>query len=170
MLDLADASDRVVVANTFSKTWQMTGWRLGWLVLPEALAPEVEKLVEFNTSCAPGFVQRAGLAAVQHGESETLSFAADVRAGARTLVDALDGLSGVQTVAPDGAMYVLLRVEGEHDSLALAKSLVRDARLGLAPGIAFGPECEGFLRWCIAKPGATLLDGVGRLAGYLARR
>jgi aspartate/methionine/tyrosine aminotransferase len=170
MLDFADAADRVVVANTFSKTWQMTGWRLGWLVMPETLAPDIEKLVEFNTSCAPGFVQQAGLAAVRHGEAETLSFAADVHNGARTLVTALADLPGVQTVTPDGAMYVLLRVEGRHDSLALAKSLVREARLGLAPGVAFGPECEGYLRWCVAKPTATLLDGVGRLAGYLTRR
>jgi aspartate/methionine/tyrosine aminotransferase len=169
-LDVADPADRLVVANTFSKTWQMTGWRLGWLVMPEALTPDVEKLVEFNTSCAPGFVQRAGLAAVRDGESATLGFAADVAAGARALTDALAGLPRVRPVTPDGAMYVLLRIEGEPDSLALAKALVRDARLGLAPGVAFGPECEGFLRWCIARPPEVLREGVGRLERFLAGR
>ncbi|HVL56129.1 MAG TPA: pyridoxal phosphate-dependent aminotransferase, partial [Burkholderiaceae bacterium] len=73
-------------------------------------------------------------------------------------------------VAPDGAMYVLLRIDGERDSLSLAKALVARARLGLAPGIAFGPEAEGWLRWCIARPAAALLDGVERLDGFLRRR
>ena len=169
-LDVADPDDRLVVANTFSKTWQMTGWRLGWLVTPKALLPDIEKLIEFNTSCAPGFVQRAGLAAVRHGEAATRSFVATVREGADTLMTALSVLPRVQAVRPDGAMYVLLRVEGEQDSLELAKALAREARIGLAPGIAFGPECEGYLRWCIARPPATLHQGVERLAGFLATR
>ena len=169
-LDGADPEERLVVANTFSKTWQMTGWRLGWLVLPEALAPDVEKLVEFNTSCAPGFVQRAGLAAVRDGEPAARAFQAYVREGAATLVSALDRVPRVQPVTPDGAMYVLLRVDGEPDSLALAKALVREARLGLAPGVAFGDGGEGFLRWCVARPAATLQDGVDRLARFLATR
>jgi aspartate/methionine/tyrosine aminotransferase len=169
-LDGAEPQDRLVVANTFSKTWQMTGWRLGWLVMPEALAPDVEKLVEFNTSCAPGFVQRAGLAAVRDGEPATAAFAAYVKAGADALMAALAEVPRVRPVAPDGAMYVLLRVDGERDSLALAKALVRDARLGLAPGVAFGDACEGWLRWCVARPAATLQDGAGRLAAFLARR
>ena len=83
---------------------------------------------------------------------------------------ALTALPRVQAVRPDGAMYVLLRVDGKPDSLALAKALAREARLGLAPGIAFGPQCEGYLRWCIARPPATLHEGVERLAGFLATR
>jgi aspartate/methionine/tyrosine aminotransferase len=169
-LDGAHPEDRLVVANTFSKTWQMTGWRLGWLVMPESLAPDIEKLVEFNTSCAPGFVQRAGLAAVRDGASATLEFAAYVKTGAEALMAALAEVPRVRPVAPDGAMYVLLRVEGERDSLALAKALVREARLGLAPGIAFGESCEGWLRWCVARPAATLQDGAARLARHLAGR
>jgi aspartate/methionine/tyrosine aminotransferase len=169
-LDVADPLDRLVVANTFSKTWQMTGWRLGWLVVPQALAPDIEKLVEFNSSCAPGFVQQAGLAAVRGGEDAVLDFVRYVRTGAEALVDALAAVPRVRTVRPDGAMYVLLRVEGESDSLALAKALVRDARLGLAPGIAFGADAEGWLRWCVARPAAQLQEGAERLRGYLARR
>lgn len=169
-LDVADPLDRLVVANTFSKTWQMTGWRLGWLVIPEALAPDIEKLVEFNTSCAPGFVQQAGLAAVRSGDDAVLDFVRHVRSGAEALVDALESVPRVRTVRPDGALYVLLQVEGESDSLALAKSLVGEAKLGLAPGIAFGAEAEGWLRWCIARPAAQLRDGADRLRGYLARR
>jgi aspartate/methionine/tyrosine aminotransferase len=169
-LDVADPDERLVVANTFSKTWQMTGWRLGWLVLPPALVPDVEKLVEFNTSCAPGFVQRAGLAAVRNGEAAACDFVSSVRAGADALLAALARVPRVRAVPPDGAMYVLLQVDGEPDSLSLAQALVRDARLGLAPGIAFGDAAQGWLRWCVARPAATLQDGVDRLAGFLARR
>jgi aspartate/methionine/tyrosine aminotransferase len=148
----------------------LTGWRLGWLVLPETLAPDVEKLVEFNSSCAPGFVQRAGLAAVRDGEPAAQAFQAYVREGAATLVSALARVPRVHPVTPDGAMYVLLRVDGEPDSLALARALVREARLGLAPGVAFGDGGEGFLRWCVARPEASLQDGVERLARFLATR
>ncbi len=167
-LDIGHADDRLVVANTFSKTWQMTGWRLGWLVMPATLTADIEKLIEFNTSCAPGFVQRAGLAAVQHGEAATQAFVASVRTGAQALLNSLSALPRVHAVAPEGAMYVLLRIDGHPDSLALAKTLVSQARLGLAPGIAFGPECEGYLRWCIARPASVLQEGVNRLAGFLS--
>jgi aspartate/methionine/tyrosine aminotransferase len=115
-------------------------------------------------------VQRAGIAAVTQGEPAAQAFLDYVRTGADTLTAALRQVRRVMPVAPDGAMYVLLRVDGEHDSLALAKSLVRDARLGLAPGIAFGPECEGFLRWCVARPPEVLARGVDRLATYLRSR
>ena len=169
-LDGADPASRLVVSNTFSKTWQMTGWRLGWLVLPETLTPDIEKLIEFNTSCAPAFVQHAGVVAVREGEAVALAFAADVRRGAATLVRALSSLPQVQAVVPDGAMYVLLRVDGHPDSLALAKALVQQVGLGLAPGIAFGPSAEGWLRWCVARPDRVLQDGVDRLARFLNPR
>lgn len=170
MLDVAEPQDRLIVANTFSKTWQMTGWRLGWLVMPEAIAPDIEKLVEFNTSCPPHFVQFAGLAAVRQGEAATQGFVRSVSAGARHLIEQIRPLPGVQAVIPEGAMYVLLRLEGHHDSLALAKDLVREAGLGLAPGVAFGAACEGYLRWCVARPPAVLSEGVERLATYLRGR
>lgn len=166
-LDHAGAEDRVVVANTFSKTWQMTGWRLGWLVLPDALVPDVEKLIEFNTSCAPGFVQQAGVAAIALGEEPIQRFASLVADGTTALADALAALPGVELVRPDGAMYLLLRVAGFDDSLALARRLVAEAGLGLAPGIAFGPDCEGWLRWCTARAPAQLLAGAQRLERFV---
>ena len=66
-------------------------------------------------------------------------------------------------------MYVLLRLAGFDDSLSLAKALVHQARLGLAPGAAFGTDCEGYLRWCVARPPEVLSEGVQRLAGFIAR-
>lgn len=170
MLDLAGDRDRVIVANTFSKSWQMTGWRLGWLVVPPTLIDDLGKLIEFNTSCAPGFVQKAGLAAVRDGETVVRDFVTALGRRRDALLGALRTLPGVEVGEPEGAMYAFLRVDGERDSLSLARRLVAERRLGLAPGIAFGPEGEGFLRWCFAKPVEQLLDGVERLRAHLRAR
>ena len=170
MLDFADAQDRLIVANTLSKAWLMTGWRLGWLVVPPTLMDDLSKLIEYNTSCAPGFAQQAGLAAVREGETVTRRFVDELAVRRDALVSALRSIPGLQVPQPDGAMYAFFRVNGCTDSLALAQALVRDARLGLAPGSAFGDEGEGCLRWCFAKPVEQLLDGAQRLARYLHGR
>ncbi|KQW67987.1 pyridoxal phosphate-dependent aminotransferase [Methylibium sp. Root1272] len=163
-LDVAEADDRLLVAHSFSKSFLMTGWRLGWLVLPPALLDAVGKLIEFNTSCAPVFVQRAGLAAVQGAGATVPGLVAHLRTCRDTLLPALQTLPGVEVAVPDGGMYAFFRVAGETDSLAFAKRLVADAGLGLAPGAAFGPEAEGWLRWCFAsRDPARLTRGVERL-------
>ena len=163
-LDVAEADDRLLVAHSFSKSFLMTGWRLGWLVLPPALVDAVGKLIEFNTSCAPVFVQRAGLAAVQGAGATVPGLVAHLRTCRDTLLPALQTLPGVEVAVPDGGMYAFFRVAGETDSLAFAKRLVADAGLGLAPGAAFGPEAEGWLRWCFAsRDPARLTRGVERL-------
>jgi aspartate/methionine/tyrosine aminotransferase len=166
-LDIAGGDDRLVVANTFSKSWLMTGWRLGWIVAPRALVPELGTLVEYNTSCAPGFVQRAGLAAVTGGEATIVRTRERYRVARDLLVTHLQRLPGIAAAPPPGAMYLFFRVEGLDDSLAFAKRLVAEAKLGLAPGIAFGPEGEGCLRWCFAAATERLEEGVVRLARFL---
>jgi len=169
-LDIASRDERVVVVNSFSKAWAMTGWRLGWLIAPEAVMGDLSKLVEYNTSCAPGFVQAAGEVALRDGEPFVRSFVAALRDARDHLVAALRTLPGVEVVPPPpGAMYVFLRLPGAADSLAFCKALVRDAGLGLAPGRAFGPEGEGFVRWCYACDPARLDAGVERLRRFLAR-
>ncbi|NBI49805.1 pyridoxal phosphate-dependent aminotransferase [Burkholderia sp. ISTR5] len=166
-LDLASRDERVIVVNSFSKAWAMTGWRLGWLVAPERTMDALSKLVEYNTSCAPGFVQAAGVAAVREGEPFVAEFVSSLRAARDHLVAALNGLPGVHVEAPDGAMYLFLRLPGAADSLAFCKRLVREAGLGLAPGRAFGGEGEGFVRWCYACDVARLDAGVERLKAFL---
>ncbi|HRO61771.1 MAG TPA: pyridoxal phosphate-dependent aminotransferase, partial [Burkholderiaceae bacterium] len=152
MLDPASADDRLIVANTFSKAWQMTGWRLGWLVVPPSLSADLGKLVEFNTSCAPGFVQQAAVVALRDGEGVVREFVDELGRRRDALLARLAAIDGVEAGIPDGAMYAFFRIEGAKDSLELAKALVSQARVGLAPGVAFGPEGEGFLRWCFARP------------------
>ena len=149
-LDIAEPDDRLVSANTFSKTWRMTGWRLGWLTAPPALVGALGTLVEYNTSCAPGFVQRAGLAALTQGEADVVAARDRLKASRDRLLAGLRAIDRVQCPYPDGAMYAFFRIDGLTDSLALCKRLVVEAGVGLAPGAAFGPEAEGYVRWCFA--------------------
>jgi aspartate/methionine/tyrosine aminotransferase len=167
-LDIADADDRLIVVHSFSKSFLMTGWRLGWLVHPPGLAAAFAKLIEFNTSCAPVFVQRAGLAALAQAETFVPGLVGRLRACRDTLLPRLAAIPGVTVAVPPGGLYAFFSVEGEQDSLALAKRLVAEAGLGLAPGAAFGPEGEGWLRWCFAsRDPARLVEGVDRLRRFL---
>jgi aspartate/methionine/tyrosine aminotransferase len=169
-LEVADDADRLVSANTFSKSWLMTGWRLGWLVVPPGLLADLGKLIEYNTSCAPVFVQRAGIAAVTHGEPVIARTAARFRRARDFLIQRLGKLPGVSVAAPEGAMYAFFHIEGMADSLAFCKRLVREHGLGLAPGAAFGPEGEGYVRWCFAASEERLAEGVHRLGRALEAR
>ena len=168
-LDISEEKDRVVSANTFSKTWLMPGWRLGWLVVPPGLSADLAKLIEFNTSCAPVFVQRAGVAALKEGEPVVQRTLERFRKARDFLVQALNGIDGIEAAAPSGTMYVFFKVQGVADSLEFCKRLVRDHALGLAPGSAFGPAGEGFVRWCFASSEERLAEGVARLRRAMVR-
>jgi len=167
-LDIATPDDRLVIAHSFSKSFLMTGWRLGWLVLPAEMVDGVGKLIEYNTSCAPVFVQRAGLAALAGAEAFVPGLVQRLQACRDTLLPLLQALPRLQVATPRGGMYAFFRVDGENDSLALAKRLVIEAGLGLAPGAAFGDEGEGWLRWCFAsRDPQRLVEGVQRLKSGL---
>ena len=168
-LDVATPDDRLVVAHSFSKSFLMTGWRLGWLVLPPALMDGMGKLIEFNTSCASVFTQRAGVAAIQHGKDITPRVVAHLKACRDVLVPLLAAVPGVQVAPAKGGMYAFFKLDGFDDSLDVAKRLVTEAGLGLAPGNAFAPEAQGWLRWCFAsKDPQRLVEGVRRLQTWLA--
>jgi aspartate/methionine/tyrosine aminotransferase len=167
-LELMDEEDRVISANTFSKSWLMTGWRLGWLVVPPGLSADLGKLIEYNTSCAPVFVQRAGIAALTEGEPVVARTLQRFRKARDFLLQGLNEIPAVKVASPSGTMYAFLKIEGMADSLAFCKRLVREHGLGLAPGSAFGPEGEGYVRWCFAAGEERLAEGVRRLRRALA--
>jgi aspartate/methionine/tyrosine aminotransferase len=171
VLAQVDGDERFISVNTFSKTWSMTGWRLGWLIAPRGFVANFAKLVEFNTSCAPPFVQRAGIVALRDGEPLVTQTIGRLRGARDLLVKRLAAIPGVEVSAAPGAMYCFFRVPGRSDdSLGFAKALVTSVGLGLAPGIAFGPEGEGYLRWCFAASESLIEEGVQRLAAYLEHR
>lgn len=174
-LDIAAPDDRLVVVHSFSKSFLMTGWRLGWLVMPPAMTPHMGKLVEFNTSCAPVFVQRAALVGLERTGEVTPQLVAHLKTCRDTLVPLLQAVPGVDVAPARGGMYAFFRLSDPArfgDSLATAKRLVVEAGLGLAPGNAFmvnpAPEAQGWLRWCFAsRDVARLGQGVERLARWL---
>jgi aspartate/methionine/tyrosine aminotransferase len=169
-LDLAAPDDRVVVAHSFSKSFLMTGWRLGWLVMPPSMTHHMGKLVEFNTSCASVFTQRAAIEAIRRTDEVTPRVVAHLKTCRDTLVPLLQALPRVELTPAKGGMYAFFKLDGYGDSLALAKRLVAEAGIGLAPGNAFAPEAQGWLRWCFAsKDVGRLRQGVDRLQGWLAR-
>ena len=167
-LDAAEPDDRLVVAHSFSKSFLMTGWRLGWLVMPPAMTEHMGKLIEFNTSCAPVFAQRAAQLAMERTDEVTPRVVAHLKACRDTLAPLLQAIPGVALTPADGGMYCFFKLDGYDDSLALAKRLVAEAGIGLAPGNAFAPEAQGWLRWCFASKDLSRLDeGVSRLKRWL---
>ena len=169
LLDAADPADRVIVCNSFSKTYAMTGWRLGWMVLPVGARDQVAEIVEVTHSGAAPFVQAGALAALAD-ETFVSEFRAHCAQGRQLALDGLAGLDGVRLAPPDGAFYAFIGVDGLQDSLALALSLVHGHGVALAPGSAFGEAGEGHLRLCFAQKPARIERAMYRLrAGLRAR-
>jgi aspartate/methionine/tyrosine aminotransferase len=169
-LDIGVSEDRIISANSFSKSWLMTGWRLGWVAAPEPMMADLGKLIEYNTSCAPGFIQRAGMVAIERGEEIISHTVVRYQAARDFLYQRLNAIAGITAPKPKGAMYIFFRVDGEKDTLALCKRLVAEAGLGLAPGSAFGPQGEGYIRWCFASSLERLEEGASRLEKFLQSR
>jgi len=162
LLDVAEPDDRVIVCNSFSKTWVMTGWRLGWMVLPEGTRDAVSDIVEVVHSGVAPFVQRAGVAAIHDAEAMQ-RFRAHCAAGRDLASQALSGINGIRYAPPAGAFYAFVGVEGLTDSLDLALKLVTRHKVAVAPGVAFGAAGEGSLRICFAQSPERMERAMQRL-------
>jgi aspartate/methionine/tyrosine aminotransferase len=162
VLDFAAPDDRVLVICSFSKAWAMTGFRIGWLVVPEGTRDAITELVEMTHSGVAEFVQAAALAALAD-EAFVQDFRAYCRAGREMTTQALAGLNRVRFAAPPGAFYAFLGIDGLADSLAFAMRLVEDFGVAVAPGVAFGAGGEGHLRLCFAQSPVRLTRALSRL-------
>ncbi|MDA1098157.1 MAG: pyridoxal phosphate-dependent aminotransferase [Proteobacteria bacterium] len=167
-LEIAEPDDRLVVVNSFSKSWCMTGWRLGWLTAPAALMPTLEKMIEFHYSCPAHFSQVAGITAVRKGEAFVRNTVAQYKLARDLVIDRLQGMPKVRVHRPEGAFYAFFAVDGMDDSLAKCREILLRSRVGLAPGAAFGPQGEGFIRLCFAQTLDRLDDAMDRLEPLLA--
>jgi aspartate/methionine/tyrosine aminotransferase len=166
-LQLASPDDNVFVVNSFSKSWAMTGWRLGWMIFPDYFSDTAEKLIQFNTSGAQKFLQFGAIAALDDGEPFVAEFVARCRAGREIVSRRLARMPRVREVASNGSFYSMFEIEGVTDTLAFCKDLVKDAGVGLAPGIAFGSGAETLIRLCYAKSAENLELAMDRLEAYL---
>ncbi|MCZ6604518.1 MAG: pyridoxal phosphate-dependent aminotransferase [Alphaproteobacteria bacterium] len=162
-LDIVTPEDPVIVVNSFSKSWSMTGWRLGWLTHPPALGDRLGMLTEFNIAGPTTFVQHAGVAAISGGDAYIASLVARYAANRDLVCARMADWQSVQLARPDGAFYAFFSVNGANDSVALAHEILDRTGVGVAPGAAFGPEGEGWLRLCFGVRPDTLARALDRL-------
>jgi aspartate/methionine/tyrosine aminotransferase len=170
MLQLAEPDDKVIAINSFSKSWLMTGWRMGWMVHPEGLGPTLAKLIQISTSGVPQFIQRAGIAAIEGGDEVIADLRTRCQTGRDIVFDHLEKWPRVKAIRPNGAFYAFFAVEGMTDSVAMCKELIDRCNVGLAPGSAFGPSGEGYLRLCYASTPEKLHQAMEALKTVIGGR
>jgi len=167
ILRLASRDDAVIVVQSFSKAYRMTGWRLGYLIARRDLAEKAAQMNEFIVSHAASFTQKAGEAALMEGEDELARMLEGLRANRDLCLDALRGMPRMTVPEPDGAFYLFPRIEGVADSFAFCRRLLEETRVGLAPGVAFGAGGEGSVRICYAAERRILEPAMERLRKFL---
>jgi aspartate/methionine/tyrosine aminotransferase len=167
ILRLATRDDAVVVIGSFSKTYCMTGWRVGWLVCPSSFGRRVGPLNEFVVSHAATFAQKAAETALAEGEPFVRELVTGLRQKRDLCLAALRELPGVTVPDPDGAFYLFPRIDGLDDSFELCRRLLVESRVGLAPGVAFGAGGEGSVRLCYASDRRVLEAALARLDAFL---
>jgi aspartate/methionine/tyrosine aminotransferase len=168
ILRKASREDAVLVVHSFSKSYCMTGWRVGWLVARADVGRQVTRLNEFITSHAPSFAQKAAETALAEGEPELLRMLERLRQNRDFCWDAMSQMKHVTVPKPEGAFYLFPRIAGLEDSFAFCKRLLEETRVGLAPGVAFGAGGEGSVRACYAAEMSILEPAMERLFGFLA--
>ena len=159
----------MIVVQSFSKTYCMTGWRLGWIVTRRDLAARATQLNEFIVSHAPSVAQRAAETALLWGEAPLCEMLLKLRENRDFCLTALQKMPGVTVPKPDGAFYLFPKIDAAADSFDFCKRLLLETRVGLAPGVAFGNGGEGSVRICYASERPILEEAMGRLALFLQR-
>ncbi|HTH24741.1 MAG TPA: aminotransferase class I/II-fold pyridoxal phosphate-dependent enzyme [Vicinamibacterales bacterium] len=162
--------DRLIVINSFSKTYNMTGWRLGWAQTSARTITAMYKAAEFMTSNPAAMVQQAGIAALRDGEPYVAELREHYRQRRDQVTATLSNLPGVSLPDPQGAFYAFPKFDDSTDSAAFTAALLRDTGLALAPGVGFGRDGEGYIRVCFASTEATISDALARLKKYVVSR
>ena len=168
ILRKANREDAVIVAQSFSKTYCMTGWRIGWLVGRRDIGEKATQLNEYIISHAASFVQRAAQTALTHGEEELKRMLVRLKRNRDFCLAALRQMPRVTVPSPDGAFYLFPKIDELKDSFSFCRKLLEEARVGLAPGVAFGAGGEGSVRICYAADREILEQAMERLARFLS--
>ncbi|HBF30138.1 pyridoxal phosphate-dependent aminotransferase [Rhizobium sp.] len=168
-MDVMEEGDRVIFANSFSKNWSMTGWRVGWLVAPPEIGQVLENLIQYSTSGVAQFMQRGAIVALNEGDAFVQDNIARARTSRDILLNALIATNRVRSAKPDGALYAFLEIDGITDSRKAALDIVDKTGVGLAPGSAFGAGGATFLRACFLRDPRQIEDAANRLSDYIAR-
>jgi aspartate aminotransferase len=161
--------DRLIVVNSFSKTYNMTGWRLGWAQSSERTIKAMYRAVEFMTSNPTAMVQQAGIVALGRGEPYIQELRDHYAARRAQVATALESIPGVSLPDPQGAFYAFPKFSFMTDSTAFTAELVRATGVALAPGVGFGRDGEGYIRVCFASSEATITEALARLTKYVMK-
>jgi aspartate/methionine/tyrosine aminotransferase len=168
-LEICDPTDRLLVTNTFSKNWCMTGWRMGWAIFPQGMAQVFDNLSQYNSTSVATFLQYGAIAALDDGDAFVRSFVARTAKARDIICSALDILPGTRVLWPQGTFYFFFAIEGMNDGNAIARSILRKAHVGVAPGSAFGPGGEEYLRICYAVDPALIEEASHRLGKFMTQ-
>lgn len=168
ILQIAEPEDLVLSINSFSKSWAMTGWRVGWLTHPSSVAPELAAMTQYMNSGSSAIIQAGALAALTQGEDLVEQMRSRCRDGVDLAYEVLSGLEDVRLPAkPKGGMYAFFSLGSEPDSGAACRRILEASRVGLAPGYLFGESSRSHLRMCICRNPDQLRSALGRLAEAL---
>ncbi|MCC3862427.1 pyridoxal phosphate-dependent aminotransferase [Pseudemcibacter aquimaris] len=168
-LEIAEPEDRVIAVNSFSKTWAMTGWRIGWLTLPPSLIPTVEKLMEYSVACAPVFIQRAAKVALEQGEDFIKTSKNRYNAGLDVVEDRLSRHQNISFKRPEAAFYAYFQIDGVKNNMEMARYIIDETGVGLAPGVAFDPSAKDWFRLCFAQSEERLHQAFDRLDPFIRK-
>jgi aspartate/methionine/tyrosine aminotransferase len=167
---IAEDKERLIVVNSFSKTYCMTGWRLGWAQASASTIRAMTTGVEFMTSNASAPVQQAGIVALRDGDASIAELRSHLAARRAQSIDGLSRMHGVRVAPPRGSFFAFFTVDSLHDSASFALEVLRETGVALAPGSAFGPGGEGYLRLCFASTEGTIAESLGRLEPFMRKR
>ncbi len=166
-LDISDDKDFLIVVNSFSKAWAMTGWRLGWMIVPENLINTFEKLNEFNIASPSAPAQHAGITAIQEGENFIKDMILRLQNSRDITVDYLKSSNRIMLPETNAAFYTFFKVDGITDSESFCFEILEKTGVGLAPGSAFGEGQNNWIRICYAKSTKLLYEAFSRLGSIL---
>jgi aspartate/methionine/tyrosine aminotransferase len=165
-----DMLEKTIILDGFSKTYAMTGWRMGYGVMPKWLVDPVNKLMVNSNSCTASFTQRAGIAALNGPQDDAENMVAEFRRRRDALCAGLNTLPGVRCALPQGAFYAFPNITGTgFKSKELADRLLAEAGVATLSGTAFGEYGEGFLRLSYANSLDNLMEAVERIRKFLTR-
>lgn len=169
ILRLCSRADAVIVVQSFSKSYRMTGWRLGWVVSRGDLVAKASQLNEFIVSHAPSMIQKAGETALAQGDDEISGMVEMFHERMSFCYEALDGSERISLAKPEGAFYLFPQIAGVEDSFDFALALLREEKVAVAPGSAFGNGGEGAIRICYAPEMAVLEPAMERFVRFVER-
>ncbi|MGB0718886.1 MAG: pyridoxal phosphate-dependent aminotransferase [Bdellovibrionales bacterium] len=167
-LDVAEDDDLLLVVNSFSKSWCMTGWRIGWIVGPKMAEAKIKDVALYNNLCPQTFMQYGAIAALEQGEEFLKSQVALYQSNRDLMMRRFAAIGDhVHLAKPEATFYGFFKVDGEPDCIALCKRFVDEAQLLLSPGCAFGKTCKGYIRMCFAVSEGRLNEAFDRMEKVL---